>query len=487
MLEWVVLSPALAALLCFFLKRQPKWAEKIALLSAAVSLALLVIVSNGFRLDAPVSAFFGQLYLDSVSLLFTGLTAIVALFVLAYSIGYMRHEANHGVVKQGQLARYYALLCVFLATMLLASLAANMLVLWAAVEATTLASVFLISFYNTKESLEAAWKYFIICSLGITVALIGIIILGYGAATAGLLVDFSWIALAEAATHSSPLFLKIAFAFIFVGFGTKIGLVPLHVWLPDAHSQAPTPVSALLSGVLLNVAFYAVLRSLQIVSKNEQAASFAAGLFLFFGLLSLALASLRLYFQDNYKRLLAYSSIENMGIAALAVGIGGPLGFLAALWHIVAHSMVKPLAFFTGGMISIAFGTKEIRLIKGASQVVPFFGLAFILIALGVAGSLPFGTFFSEIALISAALNSTKIDIALLVILFTTIAFASLLLKSTAMALGPKPDGVKPVQPDLIMTIATGGLFLLAIVFGLLLPQSLGQTLNAAVALLIGG
>ncbi|MBI2444990.1 hydrogenase 4 subunit F [Candidatus Micrarchaeota archaeon] len=487
MLEWIVIFPALASVICLFLKHRPDVAEKVALCASALSLALVIWVSNGFSLAEPVSAFFGQLYLDSVSLIFTGLTALVAFFVLAYSIGYMRHEVGDGAVRPGQLARYYALLCAFLATMFLASLASNLLVIWAAVEATTLASVFLISFYDKKESLEAAWKYFIICSLGITVALIGIIILGYGASSAGSVVDFSWMHFSENAARISPLFLKIAFAFIFVGFGTKMGLVPLHVWLPDAHSQAPTPVSALLSGVLLNVAFYAVLRAYQVVAKNAEAASFAAGLFVFFGLLSLVLASMRLYFQENYKRLLAYSSTENMGIVALAFGIGGPLGILAALWHVVAHSLVKPLAFFIGGLISLAYGTKEIKLIQGAAKAVPVFGLAFVLVAVGVAGSLPFGTFFSEITLLSAALGAGRPDVAFLVIGCTTIAFASFLLKSTGMALGPLPDGVKIHKSHWAMMAATGVLAVLAVVFGLLMPPSLASTVQSAVALLSGG
>lgn len=486
MLEWIIVFPALASVVCLFLGHKPDWAEKAAVLSAALSLTAIVWISNGFHRVGPVTSFYGQLYLDSVSLIFTGLTALVALFVLVYSVGYMRHEVAQKAVKAGALARYYALLCAFLATMLLASLASNLLVIWAAVEATTLASVFLISFYNKKESLEAAWKYFIICSLGITVALIGIIILGYGAASAGYPADFSWINFSEAAVRISPLFLKIAFAFIFVGFGTKMGLVPLHVWLPDAHSQAPTPVSALLSGVLLNVAFYAVIRGFMVISKNPEAATFAAMLFTFFGLLTLALTSLRLYFQDNYKRLLAYSSSENMGIAALAFGIGGPLGVLASLWHVLAHSLVKPLAFFIGGLVSHVYGTKEIHRIRGAATAVPVFGLAFILVTLGVAGSLPFGTFFSEISLITAALSKGKPELAVLVIGFTTIAFASFLIKSGAMALGPKPEGVKPQRAGWAMAAAISGLFLLAILVGLFLPSNIGQTVQSAVLLLLG-
>lgn len=487
MLEWIILFPVLASLACLLFERKPAWAEKTALAGVFLSLLTLVLVASGFSAGKTVTAFFGLLTLDAVSLLFTFLTAVVSLFVFMYSIGYLRREVLEGVIEQSRLSRYYALLSVFLATMFLATLASNLLVIWAAVEATTLTSVFLISFYNRKESIEAAWKYFIICSLGITVALIGIIILGYGFASLGLTAEFTWSAFAAMAAGINPFFLKIAFAFMLVGYGTKMGLVPLHVWLPDAHSQAPTPVSALLSGVLLNVALYAILRAYQIVSPNLEAAHFASALLVFFGLLTLGLASLRLYFQENVKRLLAYSSVENMGIVALAAGIGGPLGFMAALLHVTAHSLVKPLAFFIGGILSLNYETKDIRFIRGAARAVPVFGLLFVLVALGVAGSLPFGTFFSEVALLAAALSSGQSIAALLLVVFASIAFGSLLLKSTSMAFGEPTGGVRRWHPHESMTYAVFGLLGLAVIFGLFMPEPFLSVIQSAAASLSGG
>ncbi len=488
MLEWVILFPILAAVACLLLRHHQAAVEAAAIAGALLSLGALILSISPSDLAAhPISAFFGILYLDPLSLLFTLATSIIGVFVFAYSRGYIRAEIKEGVIQKGNLWIYYVLCLLFLSSMLIATLASDLLVLWAAVEATTLTSVFLISMYGTKESVEAAWKYLLICSLSITLALVGLLVLGYGLQQAGQPEGFAWQALAASAHLINPLYLKIALAFIFVGYGTKVGLVPLHVWLPDAHSQAPTPVSAFLSGVLLNAALYAILRVYPIAAANPQAYSFLSGLFLLFGLLSLALASLRLYSQDNYKRLLAYSSIENMGIIALGIGIGGPLGLMAALFHTVSHSLIKPLAFFYGGIISQAYGTKEISKISGISQALPGMGQLFVLINIGIAGSLPFGTFISELILLAAALSTGNFLLAVLLVLFTTIAFGAFLFKSSRMAFGPVSGPANHHLPDLLTKLSVWGLFALAVICCLLAPVVISSLVNPAVSVLLGG
>ncbi len=486
MIEWIVLIPLVSALACVALRKHPSKVEAVALAGALLSLAAIIVSASSSDIGKqPATGLNGFLFMDSLGLLFTATTGVIAFFAILYSRGYMREEIKEKVFGKERLWGYYALLLTFLASMFLVTLAGDLLTIWAALEATTLTSVFLISFYGKKESVEAAWKYFIICSLGITIALVGLLFIGYGLQHAGLPVSFALKDLLVNAGRIDPLFLKLAFAFIIVGYGTKMGLVPLHVWLPDAHSQAPTPVSALLSGVLLSSAFYAIIRLYPIMMQTSEVGAFTSTLFTVFGIVTLALASLRLYSQENYKRLLAYSSVENMGIISLAVGIGGPLGLFAALFHMVSHALVKPLAFFMGGILSLGYGTKEISKIGGAAQTMPAIGQLFVLVNIGVAGSIPFGTFISEIVLLAAALAAGKIAIAILVVVFTTIAFGTLLLKSSGMAFGPVVGTTHNYSPELSMKLCVWGLFLLAAIVGLFAPTVLAGLVNSAVTTLV--
>ncbi len=487
MIDLVFLIPVVAAVLCVVLRKHTRTVEVLASVSVLLSLLfLLLAASSSDMFTKPVSGFYGLLYLDPLGFLFTLMVVAVTFFIMVYSVGYLREEIKEHEFTEDRLWRYYSLLLIFMACMVLVTMASNLLTIWVALEATTLTSVFLISFYDTKESLEAAWKYFIICSLGITLALVGIIILAYGQQQAGLPVDLNIFSMLQNSNSILPLYLKLAFAFIFVGYGTKMGLVPLHEWLPDAHSQAPTPVSAILSGVLLSTAFYAILRVYMLLMQNSAVSSFASTLFIAFGLVSLAFAALRLFSQSNYKRLLAYSSIENMGIIALAVGIGGPLGLFAALFLVIAHSLSKPLAFLVGGIASLKFGTKEISKIGGIARNVPLLGSLFILANIGVAGSVPFGTFVAEIALLAAALYAGHFIIAILIVIFTTIAFGNMLFKSSGMAFGETITKPGKYSPDLATMACVGCLLLLAIFSGFLTPGPLIGLVNSAVAVIMG-
>ncbi len=487
MLEFIILSLIIAGILSFLFSKNPKFCEWIAIAGVSVAAILTLFSLWGF-LHSPTAFvdFYGLLYVDSVSALFTSLTVVVSFFVFIYSIGYIRHEVEEKVVKENQIGGYYGLLLFFLAAMLTATLASNVIVMWAAIEATTLASVFLISFYNTTNSIEAAWKFFIINSVGILLALVGIMFLLYAVLPAGSTSGADWATLLLVHTGANLFFLKIAFVFILVGFGTKVGLVPLHVWLPDAHSQAPTPVSALLSGVLLNIAFYAILRTYSMLTPYPELIKFASSLLIVFGLLSLAIGALRLYFQSNLKRMLAYSSVENMGIIVLALGIGGPIGIFAALFHMISHSLAKPLAFLASGMMAFAFKTKEIPLISGAAQVIPLVAIPFVFIAVGISGSPPFGTFFSEMGILAASLSSGQFLVTILFILFTTITFASLLYRTSGMSFGEKSEDASNFRPGLTMMAPFAALLILAIYFGLMPPGELIKLLGMVVQAIRG-
>jgi len=463
------------------LSKHPRVSEIVAFVGAALA-GLFALLSLASFLQSPAAFvdFYGFLYMDSVSALFTTLTAIIAPFVFLYSIGYLRHETKEGVIEEKQLGGYYCLLSLFLAVMLMATLASNIITMWAFIEATTLASVFLISFYSNAKSIEAAWKFFIINSTGILLALVGIIILLSAVLPPGSETGSGWINLLSAHGAGNMVLLKVAFAFIFIGFGTKFGLAPLHVWLPDAHSQAPTPVSALLSGVLLNIAFYGILRGYMVISPYPEVVAFASNLLIFFGLLSLAVGALRLYSQNNIKRMLAYSSVENMGIIALGLGIGGPIGVLAALFHMISHSFAKPLAFFASGILAFAFNTKEINLISGAAQVVPAFAILFVFISVGVAGSPPFGTFLSELGILAASLSASQFIAAALFIILTTVTFATLLYRASGMAFGAKSKSAIVFTPDWTKALPFVVLLILAIYFGMTPPHELIQLLEMA-------
>ena len=276
----------------------------------------------------------------------------------------------------------------FLFTMVLALSVKNMGIMWIAIEATTLASAFLVGFYNHKHALEAAWKYVIICSVGIAIALLGIIFLHLSSIDVLKSQQFlDWTALYDNAKSLKSSIARFAFIFILIGFGTKAGLAPMHTWLPDAHSQAPSPISALLSGVLLNSAMYAIFRTTAIVNRNLGGSVYTGRLLMAVGILSMLTAAIFILTQKDYKRLLAYSSIEHMGIIAVSLGIFTPLSVFGALLHMINHSLTKSMLFLSSGNILQKYNTKQIRKIKGVLKLLPVSGTAFLLGLFAIAGT----------------------------------------------------------------------------------------------------
>jgi hydrogenase-4 component F len=375
------------------------------------------------------------------------LTALVGFTTSIFSRPYMRIERDHGRLTPPRLRLYHSMFQVFNFTMLLALLTNNMGILWVALEAATLATVLLVSLYRTPASLEAAWKYFILCGVGIAQALFGTILL-YFAAEKLLGVEggaLLWTELNAVKGQLEPTVLSLAFVFLLVGYGTKVGLVPLHNWLPDAHAEGPTPVSAVLSGLLLNVALYAVVRCKVLVDGSLQT-SFAKGLMMGFGMLSVVVAAFLLSRQKDIKRLFAYSSIEHMGIITFAFGMGGPIANFAGLLHMTVHSLTKSAIFFAVGHAAQKTGTQLMDGIRGLITISPAIGWGLVLGTLAILGMPPFGVFASEFLILTTAMRDQPWATPLL-LLSLGVAFAAVFSKVQPMAFGETTAKQLPHRP----------------------------------------
>jgi len=485
MLELLLLIPALTALICLLLKER----RHLELVSSLGSVALLAFSSylsyevvTGAALDE------GLLYMDSLSAFMLMLVAIVSLATSLYSIGYMGRELEEGRFAANRLSFYYALLHGFIMTMVLVCVSDNLGIMWIAIEATTLASAFLVSFYNTESSLEAAWKYIIICSVGITLALLGTILLyassiqqlGEGAGS------LEWTSLLAMADQLDPTLLRISFILVLVGYGTKVGLAPMHTWLSDAHSPAPTPPSALLSGVLLNCAMYAIIRYHMITSATL-GPGFSGGLLVLFGVISLAIAAAFIILARDFKRLLAYSSIEHMGVIALGFGIGGTFGIMGALLQMLNHALTKSALFFGAGQVYIRMKTRAMDEIKGLSKVMPLTSAVWFAAFLAIVGCPPFGIFISELVILTAGLQAGDLLVVVLYLLFLAVIFAAMLHHASRMVFGEPSKGLERKEGDLGAILVIMALLAGTLVLGIYLPQGLNGMLEGIAHLFPGG
>src|SRR3954470_6418406 len=347
-------------------------------LNAGMSLLTLLVaaaLTGRVIAEGPQLVWNENFLVDPFNVFLVALTAFVAFTTALFSRPYMRIEAHHGRLSPQRLRLYHSMYQMFTFTMLLALLTNNVGILWVAMEAATLTTVLLVSLYRTPASLEAAWKYFILCGVGIAQALFGTILLYFaaekvlGAGGTALL----WTHLNEVKAGLEPTVLELAFVFLLVGYGTKVGLVPLHNWLPDAHAEGPTPISAVLSGLLLNVALYAVVRCKVLVEGSVQT-TIANKLMMGFGIVSVVVAALLLSRQKDIKRLFAYSSIEHMGIITFAFGMGGMVANFAGLLHMTVHSLTKSAIFFTVGHATQKTGTQVMDDIRGLITISPLLG-----------------------------------------------------------------------------------------------------------------
>ena len=424
-------------------------------------------------------------YADALSGLFIIIIALINFVSVMYSAGYIGSNLREKEISPKKARTYYVLFNLFSLTMFLVPIVDNLGMVWVAIEMTTLVSALLVGFYNKKNSLEAAWKYIIICSVGITLALFGTILFYYTVSLQGGIKTLNWSDIVLVAHKLDPKMLKVAFLFILVGYGTKVGLAPMHTWLPDAYSQAPAPISALLSGVLAKAAFYAIIRFMVIVNKCA-GAQFSGNLLVLLGILSLGVAAGFILVQKDIKRLLAYSSIEHLGIISLGLGFGGPMGVFGALLHIINHAFTKPLMFFGAGNVVRAYKTKNINVIRGVINRMPFTGIILCLGSFALAGAVPFSLFISEvIILISGFLKGRYLEIALCII-FIAIIFSALIYHFSRILFGRKPDNVPAADEPLLGKISLIILFGFICVFGIVIPGFVNKLLLSCVTIING-
>lgn len=421
------------------------------------------------------------LIVDSFNVTLIVLTAFVGLTTSLFSAGYIGHEVETGRLGPRNLRFYHAMYQAFLFTMLLALSANNLGVLWVAVEGATLTTVLMVSLYRTAASIEAAWKYFILCGVGIALALFGTILI-YLAAQPVMgpgLPAMTWSALMAHVAKVNPDILNLAFVFLLIGYGTKVGLAPLHAWLPDAHAEGPTPISAVLSGLLLNVALYAVLRFKMLLAANGQAMA-PGPLMMAMGLSSLMLAGLMLYRRRDIKRFFAYSSIEHMGIITFAFGFGGPLANFAGLLHMAMHSLTKSAIFYAVGHAVQVRGTQRIDEIRGLTVSHPALGWGLLLGVVAIAGLPPFGVFMSEFLLLTSTFARQPL-LALPLSLGILVAFGALVLRVQQICFGAPSGDLRPVHGTLLPLYVHLALVLIA---GLWLPAPLVAWFQSVAALL---
>lgn len=434
--------------------------------------------------DGPIVVLREQFFIDPLNVFLVTLTAFVAFTTALFSRPYMRIERDHGRMTPPRLRLYHSMYQLFTFTMLLALTTNNLGLLWVALEAATLATVLLVAVYRTPASLEAAWKYFILCSVGIAQALFGTILLYMaaervvGAEGGGLL----WTHLDAVKAQLDPTVIALAFVFLLVGYGTKVGLAPLHNWLPDAHAEGPTPISAVLSGLLLNVALYAVLRC-KVLADGALATRLAGDLMIGFGLLSVVLAAFFLSRQRDIKRMFAYSSIEHMGLITFAFGMGGPIASFAGLLHMTVHSLVKSAIFFAAGHAAQKAGTQIMDDIRGLVRTSPTVGWGLMLGTLAILGMPPFGVFASEFLILTTAMREYPWTTPLL-LLALGVAFAAVLVKVQPMVFGATT--VKPLAhpPALVPVFVHLGL---ALLLGLYIPPYLQDWYTQAARMVAGG
>jgi hydrogenase-4 component F len=425
----------------------------------------------------------GWFFIDPFNVFLVALTAFVALTTSLFSRPYMRIEEEHGRLTPVRLRLYHSSYQVFIGAMLLALTTNNMGILWVSMEGATLATVLLVSLYRTPAALEAAWKYFILCGVGIALALFGTILLYFAAekilgqgGTA-----LMWTHLNGVKERLEPTVLQLAFVFLLVGYGTKVGLAPLHNWLPDAHAEGPTPISAVLSGLLLNVALYAVMRS-KVLVDGALGTDLAGNLMMGFGLLSVVLAAFLIKRQTDVKRMFAYSSIEHMGLITFAFGMGGAVASFAGLLHMTMHSLTKSAIFFAVGHATQKAGTQLMENIRGLIRTNPTIGWGLMLGTVAILGVPPFGVFASEFLIITTAMHEHPWATPLLLTALG-VAFASIFGKVQPMVFGETELPRLPHQPALTPVFLH---LALVLVMGLFIPPYLAAWYRQAAALLGG-
>ena len=431
--------------------------------------------------EGPLLALDEQFFVDSLNVFLVALTALVAMTTSLFSRPYMRIERAHGRVSDAGMRLYHSMYQLFTFTMLLVLTTNNLGVMWVAMEAATLTTVLLVALYRTHASLEAAWKYFILCGVGIAQALFGTILVYFaaerilGAGIGALL----WTHLDQVKGQLEPTVMSIAFVFLLVGYGTKVGLVPLHNWLPDAHAEGPTPISAVLSGLLLNVALYALIR-FKVLTDGALERPFAGALLMGFGLVSVAVAAFFLSRQRDIKRMFAYSSIEHMGLITFAFGMGGPVASFAGLLHMTVHSLTKSAIFFAVGHAAQKSGTQLIENIRGLATLSPSIGWGLMLGSAAILGMPPFGVFASEFLILTTTI-ALQPWAAPILLISLGVSFAAVFGKVQGMVFGEPTAAQLPQRPALVPVFTHLALVLM---LGLYVPPYLADWYRRAAQLI---
>jgi hydrogenase-4 component F len=407
---------------------------------------------------------------DDLNIVFVVLNSFVGFTTSVFSASYIAHELETGRLTPAHLRFYHAMYQVLLFAMNLALVANNIGLMWVAIEMATLTTVIMVGIYRTEAAIEAAWKYFILGSVGIALALFGTILVYMAARpVVGEGQDgMVWTVLIQHVASFDPALLDLAFVFLLLGYGTKVGLAPQHAWLPDAHAEGPTPISAVLSGLLLNVALYAVLRFKLLLAANPGAIA-PGPLMAAMGLASLIFAGFMLYRRHDIKRLFGYSSIEHMGIIVFAFGMGGPLANFAGLLHMTMHSLTKSAIFFTVGHIAQVKGTQTIADIRGLTVTHPMLGWSLVVGVIAIAGMPPFGIFMSEFLVVSSTFARVPL-LAIPLVVGLLVGFGALLLRLQGLAFGEPKGRSPPVQASYLPMAGHLGLVLTA---GIYLPPPL--------------
>jgi len=484
MIPSLLLIPAVAGVLAYFMRRAGP--RRALLVLAAVAHAGMTAAT---WVVGPAPAWGGWLALDALGRMFLTITSALFLAAALYGVAYLREEGpgERKDIEEGFLfdnapeATFTACLLLFLAAMTLVTVSQGFGLLWVAVEATTLASAPLIYFHRHHRSLEATWKYLLICSVGIALALLGNFFLAVAASDhGGTSVRLVLPDMIARAPGLRIVWLKAAFLLFLVGYGTKMGLAPLHTWLPDAHSEAPSVVSALLSGALLNCALLGIVRVQQVCAAAGQAA-FGQGLLVGFGLLSMAVAAVFILGQADYKRMLAYSSVEHMGILTLGIGLGGA-GTFGGMLHAVNHSLTKAMMFLVAGNILTRYRSKSTEEVRGVLRVLPASGILWAMGLFALTGSPPFGPFLSEFTILKAALDQGRAGVAIAYLILLAVIFVGMATAVLAMAQGLPRDArmTARAREPLLRVVPAAALAAVVLLLGVYIPPVVRTALEDA-------
>jgi hydrogenase-4 component F len=484
LLPLLLFAPLVGAILIFIV---PITARTVWCIEAIHVLSIISVVVTGAAAIAnvltsgPLMAYGDWLMIDPLAAVFVGLIGVVGCLTGLYSIGYIRHDVAHGELTLTKQKIYYGFFNLFLFTMLLVVTANNIVMMWVGIEATTLGSAFLVGIYGKQTSLEAAWKYLIICSVGVAFGLYGTVLTFANASAAAMDPHQAvlWTSVAAHAASLDPMLVKIAFVFVLIGFGTKAGIFPMHAWLPDAHSEAPSPVSGLLSGVLLKCGLFVIIRY-YVITAGAVGAAFPQLLFLILGILSVGVASFLFFMQQDLKRKLAYSSVENVGLILLGLGFGGPLGVGAALLHTINHSFAKALLFCGSGNLLMKYGTRDLAGIKGVLRAAPLTGVLMMVGAMTLAGFPPFNVFVSEFMTVNAGLGAGYYWTVGVCVLLLTVAAAGFVQIIAGSVLGKKPDTMTTGDVGWGALVPMGALVALIMIMGIAVPRPVTDLLVSA-------